>query len=56
MLQVVYEDGSKEHMWVGLERIRLLITAGEELQRPDAGTLQLLANRWVRQHVDTLLC
>jgi len=46
-LQVVYDDGSSEQLWMGVQRVRLLITAGEELQRPSAGTLQLLARRWV---------
>jgi hypothetical protein len=45
VLQVVYEDGDVASMWMGVERTRLLITAGEELQRPDAATLQMLANR-----------
>lgn len=43
--QVVYTDGQQEWLWMGLERVRLLISAGEELFGPDAGTLQQLAHR-----------
>jgi hypothetical protein len=43
--QVVYSDGETEWLWMGLERVRLLITAGEELAGPDAGTLQHLAHK-----------
>lgn len=42
---MVYVDGETDWLWMGVERIRLLITAGEELPRPDAVTLQQLANR-----------
>lgn len=45
VLQVVYEDGDVASMWMGVERTRLLITAGEELQRPNAAALQRLATR-----------
>lgn len=43
--QVVYVDGETDWLWMGVERVRLLITAGEELPRPDAVTLQQLAQR-----------
>lgn len=45
VLQVVYDDSSADWMWMGVERVRLLITSGEELQRPSAGTLQALSRR-----------
>jgi hypothetical protein len=55
VLQVIYEDGDVAKMWMGVERTRLLITAGEELQRPDAATLQQLANRCARHVLKALL-
>lgn len=44
-VQVVYDDGQVDWLYMGLERVRLLITAGEELTPPDAATLQQLAQR-----------
>jgi hypothetical protein len=45
-LQVVYEDGSCEAVWMGVERVRLLLSAGEELTPPSAASLQQLSDRW----------
>lgn len=49
--QVVYDDGEVGWLWMGVERVRLLITAGEELAPPDAATLQQLARRWAAARV-----
>eukprot|EP00775_Hariotina_reticulata_P004536 gene4536-4788_t len=50
--KVVYDDGSTEQLWMGLQRVRLLISKGEQLPAPDASVLQQLAKAgepvWVR--------
>lgn len=51
----MYVDGETHWLWMGLERVRLLIMAGEDLPRPDAATLQHLANRCARIN-DVLPC
>jgi DNA mismatch repair protein MSH6 len=43
--KVVYEDGSCEELWMGLQRVRLLVSAGEQLTPPAAATLQQLADK-----------
>jgi hypothetical protein len=45
VLQVVYEDGSSEELFMGLQRVRLLVSAGEQLARPDAATLLHLSTK-----------
>lgn len=41
--QVKYKDGEEEDLWLGIERVRLMIQPGEQLQPPDAVTLRKLA-------------
>lgn len=41
--QVKYKDGEEEDLWLGIERVRLMIQPGEQLQPPDAATLRELA-------------
>lgn len=47
--QVVYKDGQSENLWLGIQRVRLMISPGEQLPPPDALALRQLAQRYVEQ-------
>ena len=43
--QVDYSDGDKEVLWLPLERVRLCMHAGEELQAPTSVSLHAWADK-----------
>ncbi|WIA30589.1 hypothetical protein OEZ86_000671 [Tetradesmus obliquus] len=47
--KVKYKDGEEEDLWLGIERVRLMIQPGEQLQPPDAATLRELAQCYAEQ-------